>query len=125
MPPLISFTPPSSNSWNSLHRCHFCIYIYMCVCVYSICTLFTFLPPFSAISPLYKIKRKLIFLLVRDKDNYTGSFLVLFPWVYVNTWMWLCSLYRNEYRNLKLARVTMGKGLGRSEETRRDLRIIS
>jgi hypothetical protein len=26
------------------------------------------------------------------------------------------SQYRNEYRNLKLARVTMGRGLGRSEE---------
>jgi hypothetical protein len=33
------------------------------------------------------------------------------------TWMWLmCSQYRNEYRNLKLAWPTMGRGLGRSEE---------
>jgi hypothetical protein len=30
---------------------------------------------------------------------------------------WLmCSLYRNEYSNLKLARATMGRGPGRSEE---------
>jgi hypothetical protein len=35
--------------------------------------------------------------------------------------MWLlCSLYRNEYRNLKLARATIGRGLGRSKRTRRD-----
>jgi hypothetical protein len=33
------------------------------------------------------------------------------------TLMWLiCSWYRNEYRNLKLARATMGRGLKRSEE---------
>jgi hypothetical protein len=31
--------------------------------------------------------------------------------------MWLiCSLYRNEYRNFKLAGATMRKALGRSEE---------
>jgi hypothetical protein len=31
--------------------------------------------------------------------------------------MWLmCSLYRNEHRNLKLASATIGRGLGRSEE---------
>jgi hypothetical protein len=31
--------------------------------------------------------------------------------------IWLmCSLYRNEYRNLKLAGATMGSGLGRNEE---------
>jgi hypothetical protein len=28
----------------------------------------------------------------------------------------VCSLYRNEYRNFKLARATMGSRLGRSEE---------
>jgi hypothetical protein len=28
----------------------------------------------------------------------------------------MCSLYRNEYRNLKLAEATMGRGLGSSEE---------
>jgi hypothetical protein len=28
----------------------------------------------------------------------------------------MCSLYRNEYRNFKLAGATMGSGLGRSEE---------
>jgi hypothetical protein len=28
----------------------------------------------------------------------------------------ICSLYRNEYRNFKLARATMGSRLGRSEE---------
>jgi hypothetical protein len=28
----------------------------------------------------------------------------------------MCSLYRNEYRNLKLVRATMRRGLGRSEE---------
>jgi hypothetical protein len=34
-----------------------------------------------------------------------------------NTLMWLmCSLYRNECRNLKLAGTTMGRGLRRSEE---------
>jgi hypothetical protein len=27
-----------------------------------------------------------------------------------------CSLHRNEYRNLKLAGTTMGRGLGRSEK---------
>jgi hypothetical protein len=33
------------------------------------------------------------------------------------TWMWLmCSLYRSGYSNIKLAEVTMGKGLGSSEE---------
>jgi hypothetical protein len=32
-------------------------------------------------------------------------------------WMSLmCSLYRNEYRNFRLACATMGSGLGRSEE---------
>jgi hypothetical protein len=36
-----------------------------------------------------------------------------------NTWMWLmCSLYRGEYSNLKLAEYTMGRGLGSSEEVR-------
>jgi hypothetical protein len=31
--------------------------------------------------------------------------------------MWvICSLYRSEYSNLKLAEVTMGRGLGSSEE---------
>jgi hypothetical protein len=32
----------------------------------------------------------------------------------------MCSLYRNEYRNLKLAVATMGRGLGRNEEKKRD-----
>jgi hypothetical protein len=32
----------------------------------------------------------------------------------------MCSLYRNEYRNLKLAGATMGRGLGRSERIGRD-----
>jgi hypothetical protein len=33
------------------------------------------------------------------------------------TLMWLmCSLYRNEYRNLKVAEATMGRRLGRREE---------
>jgi hypothetical protein len=31
----------------------------------------------------------------------------------------MCSLSRNEYRNFKLARATMGSRLGRSEETER------
>jgi hypothetical protein len=33
------------------------------------------------------------------------------------TCMWLlCTFYRNEYNNLKLAKATMGRGLGSSEE---------
>jgi hypothetical protein len=28
----------------------------------------------------------------------------------------MCSLYRNEYRNLKFGGATVGKGLGKSEE---------
>jgi hypothetical protein len=28
----------------------------------------------------------------------------------------MCSLYKNEYNNLKLAEATMGRGLGSSEE---------
>jgi hypothetical protein len=32
----------------------------------------------------------------------------------------MCSLYRNEYRNFKLARATMGSGLGRSEKDWKD-----
>jgi hypothetical protein len=35
----------------------------------------------------------------------------------------MCSLHRNEYRNFKLAGVTMGKGLGRSEEDGRGVSI--
>jgi hypothetical protein len=33
------------------------------------------------------------------------------------TWIWLmCSLYRREYSNLKLAKATMGRWLRNSEE---------
>jgi hypothetical protein len=32
----------------------------------------------------------------------------------------VCSLYRNEYSNLKLAKATMGRGLGSSEESGKD-----
>jgi hypothetical protein len=34
--------------------------------------------------------------------------------------MLMCSLYRNEYRNLKLVGVTMGRGLGQMKRTRGD-----
>jgi hypothetical protein len=32
----------------------------------------------------------------------------------------MCSLYRNEYRNIKLAKATMGRGLERVKRTGRD-----
>jgi Ca2+/Na+ antiporter len=35
----------------------------------------------------------------------------------------MCSLYRNEYRNLKLAGSTMGRGLERSKRTDRDVPV--
>jgi hypothetical protein len=109
-PPL---PPPTPGSWSSFNRYHFCIYIH----VYSFCTAFILLPPFLAISPrddlpsyqpssqrrpcsslLFsdfieqkreKIKRKTSFLLVWDKGNYTGSFLVIFPCVYVLQTQWV------------------------------------
>jgi hypothetical protein len=49
LPPSFSFISPYLHSNNSFNRYHFSIYIH----VYTIfCTIFTLLPPFTAISPL-------------------------------------------------------------------------
>jgi hypothetical protein len=103
-PPLLSFIP-SPLIPGTVSRYHFWIY----TCVYIICIIFILLPlspppPIHANTPrgewgrqnlfhptvvrfcrrknIKDKKRNMVFLLVGDKDNYTGKFLV-FPCIYV------------------------------------------
>jgi hypothetical protein len=100
-----STSPPSPDSWNSINKYNFCIYIHV----------YTLLAPYSSPYPsshhfpspqwcqspqprknlfhpsvLWFCRRKNIkdkmrnmkFLLIWDKCNYTGSLLVIFPCIY-------------------------------------------
>jgi hypothetical protein len=93
----------STDSWNSFNRYHFCIcmHVYTFFALYSLSYSFSWPPPLShwcqhsslgrTCSALLlsdfaekKDKKKnLTFLLVWDKDSYLGSFLVIFPCIYV------------------------------------------
>jgi hypothetical protein len=94
---------PSPDSWNSFNRYHFCIYIrvYTLFPLYSSSYPFPWHFPHSPSCPLGRIcsvysallfsncveektkdkMRNMTFLLVWNKDSYTRSFLVLFPWI--------------------------------------------
>jgi hypothetical protein len=92
--------PPPPDSWNRLNRYHFCIYthVYTFFAPYSPSYAFSLSPPpshwcqpspmpsCSLILQKWKEKRykeKHDILLVWDKDSYTGSFLVIFPHIYM------------------------------------------
>jgi hypothetical protein len=94
-PPVLSFLPPSSSSWNSFNRHHFCIYM----------DVYTFFTPNSPSYPLSLLpphlpqvptpptpgrlcsaflfsdfveEKKITFLFVWDKGSFTGTFLMIF-----------------------------------------------
>jgi hypothetical protein len=100
---LLPFIPPSSDSWNSFNRNHFStlihVYIFFAL-YYSPTHLFLPPPPPTGANPLpwarlilpfcslilqnrKEKKKNMTFMLVWGKDSYTGSFLVIFPCIYV------------------------------------------
>jgi hypothetical protein len=92
-----SLTDLYTGSWSTSHidLCHFKVsFLHLFTCVYSVCI---YLPPPSApgrtcstllFSDFVEEKTKdnnknMAFLLVWDKDNYTGLFLVLVPCIFI------------------------------------------
>jgi hypothetical protein len=77
------------DSWNSFNRYHF-LHLHICIPIF--CTMFIHLPPFPATLPTDVITvfpspgrtcSTLLFYKFVNEDSYTGSFLELFPCIYV------------------------------------------
>jgi hypothetical protein len=107
-PSPLLFHAPSTDSWNSFNRYHFCIYIHMYTLFAPYSPTYPFLhhllqspvatslthhvqeelicpPVFWCCRRKYikDYKKNMAFLLVWEEDSYAGRFLVLFPCIYV------------------------------------------
>jgi hypothetical protein len=93
---------PTPNSWNSFNRYHFSIYIHVYILIALYSSYYPFphqLPPPTWATPPHRTssallqlcrrknikdkKRNTMFVLVFDKESYTGSFFVSFPCIHV------------------------------------------